>query len=1127
MPPNLKYSYLLASCVLAMAQIASASDYREEFNGYTSNAHLVGQGNPVWESVRAFPSPFVMDAGDLSFINGPLANNADEQTRATRRMQSLNLTSRDTLTVSFDITAESNTVDNHIGFGVGAMGETPAYIGIQNGVWVIRGSQFGTTHIARNPDSSAATPVIGDRYRVYSTWTLNGEGTASLSIRNLSAGDEDAVTLYFDTAQTIDSVSLELSRGSAPSRWDAVWIRLSTQVDAPALNRIYQLSLYAPRALIERGDVLIRGLRARPMNEDDPHDTLATATAFGVDNILWIYDISNDWIAGARALGIRVGSTMDQRGWPDIQTISNFVQTFTVRNIDGDQVIQTHAAENFGPSAWTRHFVPDITIPQWFDFYRDYVAGLLDLNIVSIHRDDHHANYAAIRYGASFTDASVTFFRNYLQENFTPSQLASLGVDDINTFNVREHFKSLGAPNDTELWFWTGSPLMPIFKEAQLLATANFYQNLRTDIEAITGRSLPWSANGVSPWNAIDQTFDFRIGELQSHLNQPQTLEIIARNADEIGKKQALVSMVDRNYETRPTFVADLRLNIATAYAMGLVPLVPWDMYMHDAPRYFGSFDEFGDLYHFVSRNRQYFDHHELVSTHGVDVRHNLYQWLPNRELHYPASRTVAPVWINQNNVFATVRRSADRQGATIHLINWNPTRSAFALHLNPMALVGSPSASVTLLTPTGDSQTWQTYNGGTLSIPQLNPWGILIVEPLIPTEATLPAPVVIHPQRTVVAAGSGIQFASPENGQRIFFRIGQANQLSGLPFSEYHPQQNRPIVNGNVYLEAYTSNSNGSMHSDSVYIRFRSFESHSASPTTLNPIQANRIDINAHWQTLAGPSLRNESFFGGPLRLMGQNISSGITVSGASEIVCDVDPAWRFFSVQAGLDDLELRRPATRLQVWFDSELAYETAIINPLKDNILSQSRDYYEIVLGIPPGISQIRLKSVPSGFFPEQNTVIWANTMVYLNAVDYPTWAAELSSNQRAPEADPFATGMPNFLRYAFGMPASEVIRENLPQLHLKTLHLPESPAEGSDYMVFEVRVRHTINPSNWRVRGSTDLVHWNLPQEQPILSHGPIQENNVDIYQFRSAFPIEEASRYFMHAEFDWQDAAGG
>jgi hypothetical protein len=1121
MSPNPKFSFALASFSIALTLTLTATDYFESFINYAPNTYLAGQGNPGWERVREFPSPTLINSGYDYFITGPLASNADEQTRLTRKIQSLNLTSNDQLQVSFDITATSNIVDNHIGFGVGAAGETPTYIGIQNGVWVIRGSQFGTTHIARNPDGSAAIPEIGQRYRVYSTWTLSGDGTATLSIRNLSAGEEDAITLYFDTDQTIDSVSLELNRGSAPNRWDTVWLRLSTQVDATALNRIHQLSINTPRDLIERGDVLIRGLRARPMNEEDPHDTLATATAFGVDDILWIYDIPDDWIAEARTLGIRVGTTMDQRGWPDVQAIPNFVETFTVRNIDGDQVIQTHAAENFGPNAWTRHFVPDINIPQWHDFYRDYVAGLLNLNAVSIHRDDPHGNYAAIRYGASFTDATVAFFRDYLQENFTPSQLADLGVADINTFNVREHFKSLGAPNDTELWFWTGSPLMPIFKEAQLVATANFYQNLRSGVEAISGKSIPWSANGVSPWNAIDQTFDFRIGELQSHLNQPQTLEIIARNADEVGKKQALVSMVDRNYQTKPTFVADLRLNIATAYAMGLVPLVPWDMYMHDAPRYFGSFDEFGDLYHFVSRNRLHFDRHELVSTHGVDTRHQLYQWLPNRELYFPANRTVAPVWINQNNVFATVRRNPDRQGAIIHLIDWNTNRSAFAVHLNPLALVGSPSASLTLLTPDGNSQTWQTYNGGTISVPQLNPWGILVVEPLIATEGTLLAPVVTHPQRAVVAAGSNIQFAPPENGQRIFFRIGQANQLSGLPFSEYHPQQNRPIVNGNVYLEAYTTNASGSLHSDSVYIRFRSFEPHSANSTVLNAIQANRIDINANWQTIAGPSLRNESFLGGPLRLMGRTISSGITVSEASEIVCDVDPSWRFFSVQAGLDDLELRRPSTRLQVWFDDELAYETPIINPLKDDILSQSRDYYQIMLGIPPGISQIRLKSVPSGFFPEQNTVIWAYPMVYLDEVDYPTWAAELSSNQRAPDADPFATGMPNFLRYAFGMPASEVIREHLPQLHLKTLHLPESSTAGADYMVFEIRVRHNIDPSNWRVRGSTDLAHWNLPQEQPVLSYGPIQENNVAIYQFRSPVPIGEAYRYFMNVEFDW------
>ena len=114
--------------------------------------------------------------------------------------------------------------------------------------------------------------------------------------------------------------------------------------------------------------------------------------------------------------------------------------------------------QKMGSSAWITHFQADQTDPEWIRFYVDYVAKLYDTGIDTIHRDDAEVCTWALRSGGSFTDSVVAYFQRYLQANFTAKQLATLGVKDAATFDVRKHFRSLGAPADTTLWAWRQLP---------------------------------------------------------------------------------------------------------------------------------------------------------------------------------------------------------------------------------------------------------------------------------------------------------------------------------------------------------------------------------------------------------------------------------------------------------------------------------------------------------------------------------------------------------------------------------------------------------------------------------------------------------------------------------------------
>jgi hypothetical protein len=72
-----------------------------------------------------------------------------------------------------------------------------------------------------------------------------------------------------------------------------------------------------------------------------------------------------------------------------------------------------------------------------------------------------------------------------------------------------------------------------------------------------------------------------------------------------------------------PRSVADARRTIATMYALGQLQLVPWDIYMGSddkgiQPRYFGTREEYGDLYDFIHQYPQLFNDYESMAEVGL-----------------------------------------------------------------------------------------------------------------------------------------------------------------------------------------------------------------------------------------------------------------------------------------------------------------------------------------------------------------------------------------------------------------------------------------------------------------------------------------------------------------------------
>lgn len=171
--------------------------------------------------------------------------------------------------------------------------------------------------------------------------------------------------------------------------------------------------------------------------------------------------------------------------------------------------------------------------------------------------------------------------------------------------------------------------------------------------------------------------------------------------------------------------------------------MVPWDTYMpRDAPRYFGTPEQYADLYGFVRAGAAYLDGYEDAAVVGKTIKD---------DRHGPTP----PVALRggSGDVWAFVRAQPGQPDApvAVHLIDWGEPKP-FAVALRNAAFSGPGQLTARLLVPakydrathdqadkTGDysslaraidvkSHAEEAVT--TVEIPRLAPWGILVISP-------------------------------------------------------------------------------------------------------------------------------------------------------------------------------------------------------------------------------------------------------------------------------------------------------------------------------------------------------------------------------------------------------------
>lgn len=488
--------------------------------------------------------------------------------------------------------------------------------------------------------------------------------------------------------------------------------------DVPPLARV-AVPFNRPPGAPQQGDICFSSRWPRPESPRDPHDTFAAAKAFRATRFDWCYAPDTEYIRNVKAAGY---------------TFFGAISSELEGGADGRGREKNAAGEIIGNPELS-HMVArgDVNSDAYAQIVMRHLKRLIDGGADGVQVDDPGMTYHnTLHLGGGYGDESMKRFREYLALHSMPHQRVEWGIpEDISDFNYANYVRER---SDT-----APAAVRELFVAFHRESLTNFYDRIRSEIDAYAGRHVPFSCNN---WSTNEQDafpfrehFDFWVGETSLKFGPPTAKRIYekVRNAEKLGKVQVFSPPNDGPdiIPTREAYVSITRKLIAMSYACGSATLVPWDVWRRGegTPRFFGTIDEFGGLFNGIADNRALLDDHEEVFASGAGI-----------EIAEGAQSNAPPVRLDgdSQSVFMSVRAVPQSGTAPIivHFVEWADTPSSFSVLL-ANAEFGWPANEPirsTLCVPGAapNPATGTLAEPGTtvISIPALSPYGLLIVPP-------------------------------------------------------------------------------------------------------------------------------------------------------------------------------------------------------------------------------------------------------------------------------------------------------------------------------------------------------------------------------------------------------------
>lgn len=338
----------------------------------------------------------------------------------------------------------------------------------------------------------------------------------------------------------------------------------------------------------------------------------AAIFAYRPDRIEWHYARSSAFIQAAKLhYGVRFVEGTINTNPPDIGP-TNCAEDFDGRPITAPWMrgwgVKYVSVANAGARA---------ALFAWVD-------RNLQMGCDGIQQDDCWLQYSSEEWGGDFSSESLAGFGPWLASHVAPDRIEMLGLTASKGFDYRRFLRETKNIHSTADYVAQRNvlPTTPLWRAYLAANVLDYWDQLRSHLAAVRP-SAPVSGNvGVvlpnEVFTAIADKLDYTVSEIQAADDSPPVYRLYGATADAF-TKPFVGSFIEAPNDAR----WDQR--IAMAYASGIVPIAPYDVFMPGSggpppPRLYADPAPLVPIFDFVRQRRALLDLFRCAGTIGLAV---------------------------------------------------------------------------------------------------------------------------------------------------------------------------------------------------------------------------------------------------------------------------------------------------------------------------------------------------------------------------------------------------------------------------------------------------------------------------------------------------------------------------
>ncbi|MCX6116274.1 MAG: hypothetical protein NT027_01935 [Proteobacteria bacterium] len=327
------------------------------------------------------------------------------------------------------------------------------------------------------------------------------------------------------------------------------------------------------------------------------------------------------------SINVFVGKPVD----PNVSNSSAEPEDVQCLDLDGNFVYapwEVSILEDKSKVAWASR--PDVLKDKFLVLQGNEVKKLVEAGCTVLQQDSISLNFETFKWGGCFSMEGDAKFRKYLLEKYSPEQMAALiksegSQETIENFSIKNLFVSKGAKKvsldkdgkrNLSKWIEAQSVtnrenLLAQYRHFSNLMTLEYLQKMKSVARTITGRYVPLSGN-VAFYNEnypLYHVLDFIMTEWVSTRKTPSGFVEMVQFSERMGK-QLIGTPASSDVELH-------RSSYASAYAMGIHMILPFDVYVGTTTPFEVKISEFKDLPDFVRDNKMALDDTFGLETYG------------------------------------------------------------------------------------------------------------------------------------------------------------------------------------------------------------------------------------------------------------------------------------------------------------------------------------------------------------------------------------------------------------------------------------------------------------------------------------------------------------------------------